>query len=165
MSLEIFNDRFRGWSPDLIAADGLRSLRHVEDAAERLLGPTPAVPAPPAAVAPGILEFAVNAQDAPALEQMSDRWALPGRACTGQGCHPLAGGIGQSGDQRPAGQFRSGVRAGAWPVHLRSGAGRAGSRRGRGARRLLDIGQVDQAEAPGNLSVPALRGIGGSLIY
>ncbi|MFC3443244.1 bifunctional sugar phosphate isomerase/epimerase/4-hydroxyphenylpyruvate dioxygenase family protein [Sphingobium rhizovicinum] len=166
LSLEIFNDRFRGWSPDLIAADGLRSLRHVEDAAERLLGRTPAVPAPPAAVRPEFVEFAVNAQDAPALEQMfgSLGFARTGVHRTKAVTRWQAGSVNLVINAQPD-SFGQGFERAHGPSICAVGLAVPDRDAVAARAAFLDIGQVDQAEAPGNLSVPALRGIGGSLIY
>ncbi|QGP81301.1 TIM barrel protein [Sphingobium sp. CAP-1] len=166
LSLEIFNDRFRGWSPDLIAADGLRSLRHVEDAAERLLGRTPDVPPPPATVRPEFVEFAVEAADVPALEQMFGSLGF-----TKTGYHRAkavtrwqAGSVNLVINAEPTGfghdferQHGASICAVGLVVPDRDAvAARAA---------YLGIGRIGDDEAPGNLSLPALRGIGGSLIY
>ncbi|MDO7835514.1 TIM barrel protein [Sphingobium sp. HBC34] len=166
LSLEIFNDRFRGWSPDLIAADGLRSLRHVEDAAERLLGRTPAVPAPPATVRPEFVEFAVGAADVPALEQMfrSIGFARTGVHRAKAVTRWQAGSVNLVINAEPAGfghDFAQKHGASICAVGLAVPDRDAVAARAT----YLGIDSVDADEAPGNLALPTLRGIGGSLIY
>lgn len=166
LSLEIFNDRFRGWSPDLIAADGLRSLRQVEDAAERLLGRTPAVPAPPATVRPEFVEFAVGAADAPTLEQMfrSLGFARTGTHRTKAVTRWQAGSVNLVINAEPNGfghDFAQRHGASICAVGLVVPDRDAVAARAA----FLGIDSVDADEAPGNLSLPTLRGIGGSLVY
>lgn len=72
LSLEIFNDQFRGGSPRAIAVDGRRSLINLGDQVRRMQpDAAPLVPAmPPPARVMGIafIEFAADTSEAPALE-------------------------------------------------------------------------------------------------
>jgi 4-hydroxyphenylpyruvate dioxygenase len=166
LSLEIFNDRFRGWSPGLIAADGLRSLRHVEDEAARLLGRTPAVPPPPATVRPEFVEFAVNPQDAPALERMfrSLGFARTGVHRTKAVTRWQAGSANLVINAEQVG-FGHSFEVTHGPSICAVGLV-VPDRDAVAARAAhLDIRAVGEDAAPGNLSLPALRGIGGSLVY
>jgi 4-hydroxyphenylpyruvate dioxygenase len=166
LSLEIFNDRFRGWSADLIAADGLRSLRHVEDAAARLLGRAPAVPPPPATVRPEFVEFAVSTADAPALETM---FRTLGFARTGVHAAKAvtrwqAGSVNLVINAEQSG-FGHSFEVTHGPSICAVGLV-VPDRDAVSARAAhLDIRTVGEDAAPGNLSLPALRGIGGSLVY
>ncbi|OAN59438.1 3-keto-5-aminohexanoate cleavage protein [Sphingobium sp. TCM1] len=166
LSLEIFNDRFRGWSADLIAADGLRSLRHVEDAASRQLGRPSPVPPPPDRVRPEFVEFAVEAKDVRALEGMFQSLGF-----TRTGVHRT-----KAVTRWQAGSVNLVINAdavgfghGFAVTHGASicAVGLTVPDRDAVAARAayLGIKAVDDEEAPGNLSVPALRGIGGSLVY
>lgn len=166
LSLEIFNDRFRGWSADLIAADGLRSLKYVEDAAGRLLGHSPAVPAAPETVRPEFVEFAVGEGDVAALEAMFgslgfvktghhrskavSRWQAGAANLV---INAEATGFGHSFETTHGPSICA---LGLVVPDRDAVAARA---------RHLGIGAVDDRDAPGNLALPALRGIGGSLIY
>ncbi|NWK99028.1 3-keto-5-aminohexanoate cleavage protein [Sphingobium lactosutens] len=166
LSLEIFNDRFRGWSADLIAADGLRSLRHVEDAAGRLSGRVASVPAPPARLRPEFVEFAVEPQNVPELEKMfrSLGFSMTGVHHTKAVTRWQAGSVNLIINGEKAGFGHSfsvthgpSICAVGLVVPDRDAvASRAA---------YLGIHAVDDRDAPGNLAVPALRGIGGSLIY
>jgi len=166
LSLEIFNDRFRGWSAGLIASDGLRSLRHVEDAATRMLGRHAAVPAPPRSIRPEFVEFAVGAHQVEELEEM---FGSLGFARTGVHRNKAvtrwqAGSVNLVINAEPHGfghDFQQAHGASICAVGLAvldrdAVAARAS---------YLGIRAVDDEEAPGNLAVPALRGIGGSLVY
>lgn len=166
LSLEIFNDRFRGWSADLIAADGLRSLLHVEDAAERLLGRTPAVPAPPPTVKPEFVEFAVSQDDAPALEHMfgSLGFAKTGIHRSKAVTRWQAGSVNLVINAEPSG-FGHGFQLTHGPSICAVGLVVADRDAVAARAAHLRIRSVGEDEAPGNLSLPALRGIGGSLIY
>ena len=70
LSLEIFNDRFRSTSAALVARDGVRSLNALRDAAARNLGQATAMPAKAEIVGVEFVEFAVAAEDRADMEQM-----------------------------------------------------------------------------------------------
>lgn len=70
LSLEIFNDRFRANSAQMIASDGLRSLLAVRDAAKRALGKKPDMPPPSQIVGVEFVEFAVIESDRADLTRM-----------------------------------------------------------------------------------------------
>ncbi|WP_313801713.1 bifunctional sugar phosphate isomerase/epimerase/4-hydroxyphenylpyruvate dioxygenase family protein [Sphingobium sp.] len=166
LSLEIFNDRFRGWSADLIAADGLRSLRYVEDAAGRLLGRPSVVPPPPTGMRPEFVEFAVDTPDVPALEGM---FRSLGFARTGQHRSKAvtrwqAGSVNLVINAAPTG-FGHSFEVTHGPSIC--AVGLAVPDRDAVAARAAHLGirEVGEHDAPGNLAVPALRGIGGSLVY
>jgi 4-hydroxyphenylpyruvate dioxygenase len=70
LSLEIFNDRFRATSPEVVAIDGMRSLVALHDAAAGSAAKSH--PLPPATDILGIefVEFATNAAEGVRLERM-----------------------------------------------------------------------------------------------
>lgn len=72
LSLEIFNDQFRAGLPRLVAQDGHRSLIHLADRVRRaepaLAVAMPDFPPPAEVEGVGFLEFATGRDDAPALE-------------------------------------------------------------------------------------------------
>ena len=68
VSLEIFNEQFRGASAASVAVDGMRSLRAAGEAlARRRPTPFPALAPTPQVLGPAFLEFAVSDKDAGAL--------------------------------------------------------------------------------------------------
>ena len=166
LSLEIFNDRFRGWSADLIAQDGLRSLRHVEDAACRLLGRPAAAPPPPANPRPEFIEFAVEDRDVADLETMfrSLGFVRTGTHRTKAVTRWQSGAVNLVINAEPQGFGHSFA-----VTHGPSicAVGLVVQDRDAVAKRAehLGIKAVGEKDAPGNLALPALRGIGGSIIY
>jgi len=166
LSLEIFNDRFRGWSADLIAADGLRSLRHIEDAAGRLLGHPATVPPPPVGMRPEFVEFAVSAADSPALETMfrSLGFALTGRHRGKAVTRWQAGSVNLVINAEPTG-FGHSFEVTHGPSICAVGLVVPDRDAVAARAAYLGIDAVNEQDAPGNLAVPALRGIGGSLVY
>ncbi len=61
-SLEIFNDQFRAGPPEATARDGLRSLIHLDDQARRAEGRAPLLPARAPIARVEFVEFAVDAE-------------------------------------------------------------------------------------------------------
>ncbi|MFY7837073.1 MAG: bifunctional sugar phosphate isomerase/epimerase/4-hydroxyphenylpyruvate dioxygenase family protein [Novosphingobium sp.] len=70
LSLEIFNDRFRSTSAALVARDGVRSLDALRDAAARNLGQETAMPAKAEILGLEFVEFAVAPDDRTAMESV-----------------------------------------------------------------------------------------------
>lgn len=74
LSLEVFNDQFRAGLPRLVALDGHRSLINLMDgvrrAAPSLAVDLPAMPAPAAVERVEFIEFATSATEAPQLEAL-----------------------------------------------------------------------------------------------
>ena len=166
LSLEIFNDRFRAWSAGPVAVDGLRSLRYVRDAAARQLDRPSPIPPPPATVDAAFIEFAVAPDDAARLETMirSMGFVRTGRH------RSLAVERWQNGTvnlvvnaetQGFAGSYRTlhGTAICALGVLVPDAAATAARAEALGLTMFADD------DAPGRLAVPAVRGIGGSLIY
>ena len=166
LSLEIFNDRFRGWSAGPVAVDGLLSLRHVRDlAARHLTRPSP-IPPPPATVEAAFVEFVVEPVDTPRLEAMFATMGFVRTAIH----HSLAVSRWQNGsvnliinseDQGFAGRYRTvhGTAISAVGILVPDSdavAARAAA---------LGLKMFAREQGSENLDVPAVRGIGGSLIY
>ncbi|MFZ2997457.1 bifunctional sugar phosphate isomerase/epimerase/4-hydroxyphenylpyruvate dioxygenase family protein [Sphingobium sp.] len=166
LSLEIFNDRFRGWSADLIAADGLRSLRHVEDAAGRLLGKMSPIPAPPIQVQPEFIEFAVEHRDVPDLEAMfrSVGFTRTGMHRSKAVSRWQSGSVNLVINAEPSG-FGHSFAITHGPSICAVGLVVADQNEVAARAHHLGIQTIGEKDAPGNLAVPALRGIGGSLVY
>src|SRR5262245_63199626 len=170
LSLEIFNDQFRAGSARSVAVDGHRSLLYLLDQLRARTGiATPGMPdLPPRARCLGteFIEFAVDEGDAPILR----------RILTGLGFH--LGGIHKS---KSVERWRQGginlvvntekegfahsynITHGTSVCAIGLRVDDAAATLDR-ARLLLDQ-PFSQAVGPGELAVPAVRGLGGSLLY
>ncbi|MGY2736719.1 bifunctional sugar phosphate isomerase/epimerase/4-hydroxyphenylpyruvate dioxygenase family protein [Sphingomonas sp. UYP23] len=166
LSLEIFNDRFRAGSTASVAQDGLRSLVAVHDQAERLVGKRSPLPPPSPIGGIEFIEFAASDEEATRLE-------------------PLLAGLGfaKVGQHRTlqVDRWRQGAinlvvnrerRGFAHSYDIMHGASicalgltvpnpDATLRRAR----ALAIQRYDDGTPRGSAGMPALRGVGGSLIY
>ena len=161
LSHEIFSDRFRMASPRRIAEDGERSLIWLGDR----LRPGGMPPrARPEAVE--WIEFAVSEADAPALEAIFAGlgFALSGRHRSKQVTRWTQGAINLVVNTDPDGLAHS-----QQIVHGPSVAAiglRVGDAAGAMARAsALRMTAFHQAIGPGELDIPAIRGLGGSLVY
>ncbi|ACA19085.1 4-hydroxyphenylpyruvate dioxygenase [Methylobacterium sp. 4-46] len=178
LSLEIFSDRFRAGSARGVALDGRRSLLVMLDDLRRRAGapedpagrgPAPLLPAlPPRAACEGIefIEFAMDEEEARAFESVLSGLGFArtarhrSKAVTrwSQGAINLVVNTEKEGF---AHSFQVTHGASVCAVALRvDDAGAALER----ARALLDE-PFRQAVAPGELDIPAVRGVGGSLLY
>lgn len=169
-SLEIFNDQFRGGSPGTIAADGHRSLVAVLDAAKRaepeLAIEATAMPAPISVKGVEFIEFAANEAEAQNLSRLlrSMGFTHAGRHIAKQVDLFRAGGV-----NIVVNTEREGFAHSAYLMH---------------GTCVCDIGlKVDDAQAtvdrasvlgtrafnqpvgPGELKIPAIRGVGGGLMH
>ncbi len=170
LSLEIFNDRFRAGSARSVALDSHRSLIWLlDDTVRRLNKPVSgAVPMPPPAAIAAVefIEFAVDETDLPLFEQLLS-----------------ALGFSRTGKHRSKdvtlwsqGQIRIVVNSEkegfAYSYHVTHGtsvcalAFRTSDAKATitRARALLDTPHTG-ALGPGELDIPAVRGVGGSLVY
>jgi 4-hydroxyphenylpyruvate dioxygenase len=166
LSLEIFNDRFRAWSAEPIARDGLRSLRYIHDAAQRRLGRPVAMPACPERVATEFVEFAVDVEQRPRLEAMlgSLGFAHTGVHRTKQVSRWQSGAVNLVVNAEQTG-FAHSYNLTHGPSICAVGL-KVPDRRAVVARaECFDVRKGAEIETPGNLDVPAIRGVGGSLIY
>lgn len=169
LSLEIFNDQFRAGLPRLVACDGHRSLIALMDRVRRT-GPTPPVdlPAFPAATPVQrveFIEFATSANDAPALETL-----LAATGFARAGAHvskPVTlwrqGGVNVLVNTDSKGFARNSYMAHGTTVSevaLMVPDAQATHQR---ALALLAQDHSPSAE-PGELQIPAIRGVGGSII-
>ena len=170
LSLEIFNDRFRAGSARAVALDGHRSLIcMLDDASRRAAKPIPgAVPMPPPAPIQTIefIEFAVGETDRPAFETLLSALGFARR-----GVHRSKDVVlWQQGDIRIV--LNSEPDGFAHSYHVAHGTSvcaialkvpDAAATLDR-ARALLEKPHVG-AIGPGELNIPAVRGLGGSLVY
>ncbi|MEG3147113.1 TIM barrel protein [Sphingomonas sp. RT2P30] len=165
LSLEIFNDRFRAGSTALVAQDGLRSLVAVRDQAERLIGRRPALPAPASIGGVEFIEFAASDEEAARMEPMLSGmgFAKVGRHRSKQVDRWSQGSINLVVNREPRGFAHSyDVMHGAaiCALGLTVPSPDATLRRAR----ALDIQRFDDGARDAAV-MPALRGVGGSLVY
>ena len=166
LSLEIFNDRFRAGSADMVAEDGARALRYVRDAAERRLVRPTAMPAAGPIRGTEFVEIAASGDEA---AQLATMFASLGFTATG--CHRTKavtrwsqGRVNLVVSSEPdsfAARYRAVHGPAICAVGLRVPDANATVARGA----ALGLRTVDQDPGEGNLAVPALRGVGGSLLY
>ena len=170
ISLEIFSDRFRAGSARRVAIDGQRSLLFMFDRLHRTTGvAVPGVnPLPPPSTVEGVefLEFAMDEGSAGAFERV-----LEGLGFARVGLHKSKDVIRwRQGDINiVVNREKEGFAHSFNIVHgpsvcamaLRVGDASSTVER---AVRLLDQ-PFHQAVGPGELDIPAVRGVGGSLLY
>ncbi|MBJ6987419.1 sugar phosphate isomerase/epimerase and 4-hydroxyphenylpyruvate domain-containing protein [Devosia sp. MC521] len=170
LSLEIFNDQFRAGSPRTIAADGKRSLIFLADQA-RLAEPdapiiTPALPARAKVEGVSFVEFTANEAEA---EQLAGLLGKLGFSQTGHHRSKAVNRYSQGDINIVINTEREGLAHAAYITHgtsayamglLVEDAGRALDR-----ARALDAQVFNQHVAPNELKIPAVRGIGGGVIY
>jgi 4-hydroxyphenylpyruvate dioxygenase len=169
LSLEIFNDRFRSTSAVNVAADGRRSLTFLEDQVARRLAPrVPAPFLPPRVHARGIefVEFAANEEESP---QLASLFASLGFSAVGKHRHKDVTRWRQNGinfviNSEPDSFARAydGLH-GASVCALGLTVDDVGSamRRADGLR----VARPHVPSEPGELLMPAVVGVGGSLLY
>jgi 4-hydroxyphenylpyruvate dioxygenase len=170
LSLEIFNDQFRAGSPRGVALDGQRSLIYLLDQLRGHAGmPADAAPQmPPRARCLGV-EFLEFAADEPAASELARLFTGLGFRKTGehrskavthwsQGAINLVLNSDQEGFAHSY-QISHGASVCAMCLKLDS----ASSALDR-AEKLRDT-PFRQAVGPGELEIPAVRGLGGSLVY
>jgi 4-hydroxyphenylpyruvate dioxygenase len=170
LSLEIFNDQFRAGSARSVAVDGHRSLIFLLDQMRTRSGPRPGQQAPlpsrSRCLGTEFIEFAIDEATAPAFER-----TLAGLGFTKAGEHIsksvtrwTQGSINIVTNTEKEGFAHSfnithGTSVAA--IGLRVEDAKATLDR---AQRLLDT-PFRQAVGPGELEIPAVRGLGGSLLY
>ena len=170
LSLEIFNDQFRGGSPEGIARDGHRSLIWLMDQVRRA-EPALHVDLPPIPENLGVegvefIEFASDAAEAPALEA-----ALTRMGFHREGVHRnkrvtvwRQGGIRIVVNTEETGfahSFFLNHGTGVCDIGLRVEDAQATVVRAA----ALDARLFHQPPGPGELDIPAIRGVGGSVLH
>lgn len=162
LSHEIFNDRFRMASPRRIAEDGERSLVN-------LLGRTKqGAPLPPAPATEGVafIEFAVSEKDAEGLSALfrAMGFALTGRHKSKQVQRWTQGEINLIVNCEPDGFAHAHyITHGPSVAAIGLWVGDAGVQMDRAEALLAQA--FRQKTGPGELAIPAIRGVGGSLIH
>src|SRR5688572_13035770 len=170
LSLEIFNDQFRGGSARSVAVDGHRSLRFLLDQlAARTGKPAAGIPKmPPRARCAGIefIEFAMDEGSAPAFERVLSGLGFrrAGLHKTKSVTHWRQGEINLVVNTEKEGFAHSfNIVHGSAVCALGLKVDDAAATFAR-ATSLLDQ-PFHQAVDPGELQIPAVRGVGGSLVY
>jgi 4-hydroxyphenylpyruvate dioxygenase len=170
LSLEIFNDQFRAGSARSVAVDGQRSLVHLLDQLRARTGAAPpdlpSMPPRAECTAVEFVEFAVDEAAAKGLERM-----VAGLGFRKTGMHRSKavsrwsqGGINLVVNTEKEGfahAFNITHGTSVCAVALRVDDAAAAFER---AQKLYDQ-PFRQAVLPGELEIPALRGLGGSLLY
>lgn len=170
LSLEIFNDQFRGGSPSAIAVDGLRSLVYLGDQVRRAEPQTQlAIPEmPPRSKVDGIafVEFAIGNAEAPELEALLDvlgfhkhsRHRTKDVVVYRQGDINLVINTDEGGFANSSYLVHG---ASAYAAGLMVDDAKAALERAV----ALGAEPFEQARGPGEISVPAVRGVGGGVLY
>jgi 4-hydroxyphenylpyruvate dioxygenase len=177
LSLEIFNDQFRGGSPRSIAVDGRRSLINLMDGVRRA-EPALAIKVPdmPDRIAVSGVEFVEFAADeheaaelgallstmgfAPAARHRSRQvtvWRQGGSTRDGGGIN-LVVNTSQEGFAHSS-YLVHGTNAYAIGLRVADAAATVARARALGAETFAE------SRGPGELSIPAIRGVGGGVIY
>ena len=168
LSLEIFNDRFRSSPASTIALDGKRSLQLIGDQVARRLTPSLAAAMPPRATCHGIefVEFAANEEE---VEPLSRMFSALGFVRAGQHRNKdvirwKQHGINFVINSEPDSFARAydsihGASVCAFGVRVDDVEG-AMQR-----AEELQVASFSEPLGPGELRMPSIRGVGGSLIY
>ncbi|MFT4089143.1 MAG: TIM barrel protein [Asticcacaulis sp.] len=169
LSHEIFNDRFRAWSAPQIATDGYRSLAWLEDTLRTALPAKEAPPALPAPVRPlaiRFVEFTASGAEADELRHLISQlgFVLTGTHRSKQVTLWQQGETDIIINEDPKGfayayQVTHGASVCALGLsleHPEDALKRA---------QALGIDQLEQPVADGERNIPAVRAVGGTLIY
>jgi 4-hydroxyphenylpyruvate dioxygenase len=166
LSLEIFNDQFRAGSARSVAIDGHRSMIYLLDQLRDRTGEVPALPPRARCLGCEFIEFALDEASEPIFNAM-----LRGLGFARTGVHKSKSVTrwSQGGINLVVNTEKEGFAHSFYITHgtavcalaLRVDNAAATLRR---ARLLLDQ-PFQQAVGPGELEIPGVRGLGGSLIY
>ncbi|HVF17407.1 MAG TPA: TIM barrel protein, partial [Steroidobacteraceae bacterium] len=166
-SLEIFNDRFRASPASTTAVDGMRSLRFLDDQVSRRLGENE-LPMPDRARASGFafVEFAANEEEVEPLSRMFKAlgFTLAGRHRSKDVTRWNQNGINFVINSEPesfARAYDSVHGASVCALGIAVDDVETAMRRAQ----ALQIGSFSQPVGPGELQMPSVRGVGGSLLY
>lgn len=170
LSLEIFNDQFRGGSPRSISVDGRRSLVHLMDQVKRAHpGIRIDVPAMPDRVGVrGIefIEFSANESDA---EELASLLGTLGFSRTARHKNKEVTLYCQGSINIVINTEKEGLAHSAYLMHGTSAYAiglKVENAAATVARaRTLGADLFEQPHGPGELAIPAIRGVGGGVIY
>jgi len=170
LSLEIFNDQFRGGSPRAIAIDGRRSLVSLMDRVRRLEpGIAIAVPDIPDRIRTEGIEFVEFAADEAEAANLARLFRTLGFRRTGRHRSKDVTHWRQGGINLVINTEREGFAHSAWLMHGTSVCDigiRVEDAQATVARaRALGAEMFRQSVGPGELDIPAIRGVGGGVIH
>ncbi len=170
LSLEIFNDQFRAGSPRTVAVDGHRSLIHLMDQV-RTIEPAVvpdlvALPPPVPVQSVSFVEFAAGENDAGGLTSLLGKL---GFALAGTHRSKTVARYNQGDINIVVNTEREGLAHAAYLTHGTSAYAMGllvdNARATFERARALDAQPFEQKIGPGELSIPAVRGVGGGVIY
>ncbi|NRP87140.1 4-hydroxyphenylpyruvate dioxygenase [Ensifer adhaerens] len=170
LSLEIFNDQFRGGSPTAIAVDGRRSLVYLGDQVRRAVSGSnlTLAPMPPRAGVEGVafIEFTVDEAEISAL---SDRLRGLGFRHVGRHKTKRVDVFRQGGINLVVNADQGGFAGASYALHGQSAYAMGlwvGDAQAALARAVaLGAERFEQSLDPGEIEMPAIRGIGGGILY
>jgi len=168
LSLEIFNDRFRSSSASAVALDGHRSLTFLQDQVARKLAPhlAPRLPARTRVRGVEFVEFAANETEVGKLEALFTALGFQraGRHRTKDVTRWRQNGINFVINSEPDSFARAyDSQHGASVCALALSVENVGTTLRRAQE--LQMNQFSQPIGPGEMQIPAVVGIGGSLLY
>ncbi|WP_276199250.1 bifunctional sugar phosphate isomerase/epimerase/4-hydroxyphenylpyruvate dioxygenase family protein [Chelatococcus sp. XZ-Ab1] len=174
LSLEIFNDQFRGGSPRSIAVDGRRSLVNLMDQVRRsepaIAIDVPAMPEPVRVEGVAFVEFAANEEEAGALGSLLMTMGFAPHA-RHRNKEVVLWRQGTAGDgiNIVINTEHEGFAHSSYLVHGTNAYAfgiKVGDADATVARaRALGAEPFEQKHGPGELAIPAIRGVGGGVIY
>jgi 4-hydroxyphenylpyruvate dioxygenase len=170
LSLEIFNDQFRGGSPKSIALDGRRSLVYLADQIAR---EAPAIAAPPAAIPDRIgvsgIEFVEFAADEAEAAELAALFHTLGFPRVGRHISKDVALFRQGDINLVINTEREGFAHSSYLVHGTSvcaiGLKVEDAAATVARAKALGAELFEQPVGPGELTIPAIRGIGGGVIH
>ncbi len=170
LSLEIFNDQFRGGSPKSISVDGHRSLVYLMDRVRRLepdIGIT--VPDMPDRIAVNGVEFIEFAADEEEAEVLGAMLRTLGFGKAGRHVSKDVELWRQGGINIVINTEREGFAHSSYIVHGTTvcdiGLNVADASATVARARALSAEPFEQSSGPGELTIPAIRGVGGGVMH
>jgi 4-hydroxyphenylpyruvate dioxygenase len=170
LSLEIFNDQFRGGSPTAIAVDGRRSLIYLGDQVKRQEPesslPVPAMPPRASVEGVAFVEFTVDEDEAPLLERLI---ASLGFRKVSRHKTKSVTVFRQGGINLVVNTEQKGFAGASYAVHGTTAyaAGLMVDDAKAAVERALALGaeRFRQPLDAGEIEMPAVRGVGGGILY
>jgi 4-hydroxyphenylpyruvate dioxygenase len=170
LSLEIFNDQFRGGSPKSISVDGRRSLVYLMDQVVRAEPDVKiSVPTMPDRIAVTGVEFVEFTADEAEAEHLTGLLRLMGFRLAGQHKNKDVALYRQGGINIVVNTEKEGLAHSSYLLHgpnayaigLKVEDAQATIARAR----ALGAEPFEQRRGPGELAIPAIRGVGGGVLY
>ncbi|MBP0617688.1 bifunctional sugar phosphate isomerase/epimerase/4-hydroxyphenylpyruvate dioxygenase family protein [Jiella mangrovi] len=170
VSLEIFNDQFRGGSPKSIAIDGYRSLMNLMDGVRRdEPGVAIDIPDMPPRIEAGGIEFVEFTADEAEAEELGGLFTAMGFAKAGQHVTKDVTLYRQGEINLVVNTEREGFAHSAYLVHGTSvcdiGLKVEDAEATLTRARAMKVEPFEQPVGPGELKIPAIRGVGGGLVH